>query len=245
MSKSAVRKNFPPKFSLLSWLVRILLYSIVFASVFVPSYVEIDPYPYRSTCSRNKHILKNLLNPAHCNPMAAARNDIGAFNRAQQAYYLENNRFADSIKEVGLGIQTKTYGYSYRIVKPMVPVQDLDGSVSPESNFSMRMAIAQCTIEDDSQSCSRLKNYLGVVYTVPETSASGETEIITGAILCETELGNPLPTKMPIFKTEKPTQDLRNDSIYGGLVRYSPEPHPTATTFKYMQCPVGSKQLGQ
>ena len=72
-----------------------------------------------------------------------ARHNLGAINRTQQAFYLENNRFADSLKEIGLGIKTETTNYRYRIIQPMMPVQELDRSGSSDSDVLIRMAIAQ------------------------------------------------------------------------------------------------------
>jgi len=219
MSKSVSPENYQPNFSLLSWLVRLLLYGSVFASVFLPSYVAIDYYYYYMGCRRNKHYLYIKPPPnGHCSHSLGikAMNNIGALNRAQQAYSLENNnKFSDSIKDLGLGIEIETYGYNYRIVQPMLPVQDLDRSISPESDWPMRMAIAQYKIKDNSQKSSRLENYLGVVYTYPYTLESGETEILTGAIVCQMKSENFLPTTMP--------------KVNNGI----------------MPCPVGSKQLGQ
>jgi type II secretory pathway pseudopilin PulG len=187
MSKSASSENSEAqaKFSLLSWLGSIILYGSVFASFFLPSYVaqEFD------VC-RGKHFIG--LSSSCSARRVEARNNIGAINRAQQAFYLENNRFADSIKEAGVGIQTETDNYSYRIIQPMTPVQELNQSGSSNSEVLIRMAIAQ-------GKKSELVNYLGVVYTVPDTSASGETKIITRAILCEMTK-KPLSTTIPTIE---------------------------------------------
>jgi Type IV pilin-like G and H, putative len=40
---------------------------------------------------------------------------IKTMSRAQQAYFLEKNRFANNIKDLGIGIKTDTSDYSYRI----------------------------------------------------------------------------------------------------------------------------------
>ncbi|MFB8789316.1 MAG: type IV pilin-like G/H family protein [Potamolinea sp.] len=39
---------------------------------------------------------------------------VGSMNRAQQAYYLENNNFTHCLESLGLGIQPDTKNYSYR-----------------------------------------------------------------------------------------------------------------------------------
>jgi hypothetical protein len=173
MSKSASPENSHPKFSFLSWLGSIILYGSVFASFFLPSYVaqEFDG-------CKNKHFIVISLSSGCSISPIEARNNIGAINRTQQAFYLENNRFADSLKETGLEIKTETSNYSYRMIQSMTPVQELNQSGSSNSEVLIRMAIAQ-------GKKSELGNYLGVVYTVPDTSASGETKIITPAIVCE------------------------------------------------------------
>jgi type II secretory pathway pseudopilin PulG len=215
MSNSVNTENSQVNLSLVSWLVRLLLYSSVFASVFLPSYVATE-FPVHC---RSQHWISDRL----CSPRVEARNNIGAINRAQRAYYLEQNKFADSFKYLGLGIQTEQGSYSYRIVQPMVPVQDLDGAVSLESNLPMIMTIAQCKIKDDSQNCSRSKNYLSVVYTVTtNTYVSGETEILTLDLLCEMKHKNPLPTTMPNLPTT--ISNLEEKS---------------------MLCPSGSRTLGE
>lgn len=160
-------------FTLVSLPLRLLIYLSVAGAIVLPSYVSDDNFPQ---VNKSRQV--------------EARNNIGAIDRAQQAYHLEYNRFADSMKELGLRISTETSNYRYRIVQPMMPVQDLDRSVNSDSDVLIRIAIAQ-------GKNFHLKNYLGVVYTVPDTSASGEPEIITRAILCERTKEKPLPTTMP------------------------------------------------
>jgi type II secretory pathway pseudopilin PulG len=48
---------------------------------------------------------------------AEAKQNIGAFLRAQQAYFLENNVFANSIPALGTGIRTTTNNYQYVVVR--------------------------------------------------------------------------------------------------------------------------------
>lgn len=45
-----------------------------------------------------------------------AKQNIGAFLRAQQAYFLENSVFANSIPNLGTGIPTTTSNYKYVVV---------------------------------------------------------------------------------------------------------------------------------
>ncbi|MBF2026782.1 MAG: pentapeptide repeat-containing protein [Oscillatoriales cyanobacterium C42_A2020_001] len=44
-----------------------------------------------------------------------ARNVVGAMNRAQQAYYLETEKFANQLDDLGIGIKSESQNYRYRI----------------------------------------------------------------------------------------------------------------------------------
>ena len=44
-----------------------------------------------------------------------SRNNLGAMNRAQQAYFLEHNTFAESVNDLGIGIPPETQNYRYSI----------------------------------------------------------------------------------------------------------------------------------
>ncbi len=46
-----------------------------------------------------------------------AKQNIGAFLRAQQAYFLENSVFANSIPDLGTGISTTTNNYQYVVIR--------------------------------------------------------------------------------------------------------------------------------
>lgn len=166
------------------WL-RFLTYISVALAIVLPSYVNDDNF------------FRDFFMSINQNKQVEARNNIGAINRAQQAFYLDNNRLADSITELGLGISTETDNYHYRIIQPMMLGQDFNRSVTSDSDVLIRMAIADKNVKENIKH-NDLKNYLGIVYTFPDTSASGETQITTRAILCEMTRENPLPTIMPI-----------------------------------------------
>ncbi|MBD2664390.1 secretion pathway protein [Richelia sinica FACHB-800] len=61
--------------------------------------------------------LPSFLNQANKAKQSEAKTYIGSMNRAQQAYYAENNVFADndSFAKLGLGINTQTQNYQYKI----------------------------------------------------------------------------------------------------------------------------------
>lgn len=96
----------------------------------------------------------------------------GAMNRAHQAYFLENNKFATNIKELQLGIKSETENYAYKVV--------------PQSNQTKSvMNIAQAKRKG-------LKSYVGLVYL---TKINGDGTTI--AKLCETSEFLSKPPKMP------------------------------------------------
>ncbi|NEQ59922.1 MAG: prepilin-type N-terminal cleavage/methylation domain-containing protein [Moorea sp. SIO4A1] len=118
--------------------------------------------------------LPSFLNQANKAKQSEAKTYVGSMNRAQQAYYLENDQFVTvetDFGELGLGVATQTKNYIYGVengntTKPSVsnygdPATD-DGDVDLESS---------------------LKAYQGV-------TALGEIEetreATTLAVLCET-----------------------------------------------------------
>lgn len=64
-----------------------------------------------SALSQSKNI-----NSQNSDASSEAKQNIGSINRAQQAYFLENGTYADTIPVLGLGISTQTNNYKYVIV---------------------------------------------------------------------------------------------------------------------------------
>lgn len=101
-----------------------------------------------------------------------ARLFMSAMNRAQQAYQLENNKFAATIEELGLGIKPETEFYRYQIV----PQGDATKSV---------LMTAQAKSEE-------LKSYSAAVFVM-----TNNAEEITIPVLCETEQPSTSSPPMP------------------------------------------------
>ncbi|MBW4496882.1 MAG: prepilin-type N-terminal cleavage/methylation domain-containing protein [Oscillatoria princeps RMCB-10] len=93
-------------------------------------------------------------------PWVEARNNIGALNRAQQAYYIEKNAFAGSIEKLGIGIKDST-NYRYLTQKT--------------DRVAFNYAIPKVP---------NIKSYVGAVWT-ETTESNGIKEKTTRAILCE------------------------------------------------------------
>ncbi|NEP54203.1 MAG: general secretion pathway protein GspH, partial [Moorea sp. SIO3C2] len=95
-----------------------------------------------------------------------ARTYVGSMNRAQQAYFLENDQFLIDEKDfgqLGLGIATETKNYSY-------------GVVAKGNNVS--------NYADLNNTDSALRAYQGAVIVGTLTDTS---EVTTLAVLCEAE----------------------------------------------------------
>jgi type IV pilus assembly protein PilA len=112
--------------------------------------------------------LPSLLSQVNKGKQAEARQNIGAANRAQQAYYLEGNAFASNLTQLGLGIKSQTVNYKYTI---------RTGNATP--------AGPQAANNTALANGATLKSYVGQNYT--SALGTGATaEIGTLALLCET-----------------------------------------------------------
>lgn len=121
--------------------------------------------------------LPSLLNQVSKGRQAESQQNVGALDRAQQAYYLENaNSFTTNLGDLALGIKSQTTNYLYTIIS------DNDGgggTASGVTNFGLA-AVAQ------------LKSYAGVTYattqsvTTSDTSGSA-TQALTETTLCQTK----------------------------------------------------------
>lgn len=108
-------------------------------------------------------------------PIIRAKQDegkstISSLNRAQQAYYLENNRFTGNFGQLGVGISPETGNYSYKIAV-----------VNPRS------ARATASAKD-----SRIRSYTGAVFVI---GSGNNATTITG--ICESNSASRTPPAMP------------------------------------------------
>jgi len=113
---------------------------------------------------------------------AEGKQNIGALNRAQQAYYLENNAFTNSIEKLGIGIKTPTENYNYSI------------RATPKAVFNHGISRQYY-----------LKSYVGGVFAVPakeipNSKSSSQDEILTLSIVCETNSRGSSRPAEPTYK---------------------------------------------
>lgn len=104
--------------------------------------------------------LPSFLNQASKARQSEAKTNVGALNRAQQTYYLENQVFADKVVDLGVGI-TATENYEYS----SVAIGDLTSGVANKAKANN----------------ADLKGYAGGVF---KDAATGTTN----SILCEVKV---------------------------------------------------------
>jgi type IV pilus assembly protein PilA len=115
--------------------------------------------------------LPSLLSQVSKAKQSEAKQNLGAINRAQQAFYLENaNSFTSTLGDLGIGIKNKTTNYEY---KSDTKAADLPNYVVNEAG-SLQL---------------KLKSYAGVVYTQAQ-KVGNVNENLTLASLCEAKDAN-------------------------------------------------------
>ncbi|WP_373527692.1 type IV pilin-like G/H family protein [Nostoc sp.] len=112
--------------------------------------------------------LPSFLNQANKAKQSEAKTYVGSMNRAQQAYYLEQNSFAGAtqVGNLGLGIATQTTNYIYLIAGG-------GGTATIVTNQASTVL-----------STAPLKSYVGGVGVVVQ---AGTSEATTIALLCEAD----------------------------------------------------------
>lgn len=126
-----------------------------------------------------------------------AKQYIAAVNRAQQAYYLQNGKFATSMQQLGLGLQGQTQNYRYRIVLQRQNSDSISASEQP-SLYGQPGDRVESVMMIAVPRRPALKSYTGGVFATISVRATS-----TRAVVCETAKPSASP---PI------PQDGRNQS---------------------------------
>jgi len=112
-----------------------------------------------------------------------AKQYVGAMNKAQQAYFAENNAFSSYLQALGIGIKTETTNFKY--------------SISATKKAAFNYAVAKE---------KNLKSYVGGVFIVPaknfEPNAAKE-EITTTSILCVADFPGSIKPAEPTYENGK------------------------------------------
>ncbi len=112
--------------------------------------------------------LPSLLGQVGKAKQAEAKTYVGSVNRAQQAYYLENQLFASSLGDLQAGIKSQTDNFSYSIFG--------GGSSATTAQFQADLVGGK----------KGLKTYYGVTGTITGNAATSEA--LTIAIACESDI---------------------------------------------------------
>jgi type IV pilus assembly protein PilA len=111
--------------------------------------------------------LPSLLGQVNKAKQAEAKNNVGAINRAQQAYFLEYQEFTTDLTQLGVGIKTQTTNFIYTL-------KDVSGVINNKA------------YSDPILKKKGLKGYTGVVGTTVGDAATGEA--LTVAFACESNI---------------------------------------------------------
>lgn len=117
---------------------------------------------------------------------------VGSMNRAQQAHFLETNRFANTIARLGIGIRTSTNTYTY--------------SINNLGKATFHYGVARRP---------GLKSYVGAVFIIPPTfkppafspPGTGRIEMTsaqTRAIVCQSISPSQVPPLPPVLINNEP-----------------------------------------
>jgi type IV pilus assembly protein PilA len=131
--------------------------------------------------------LPSLLSCGNKGRQAEAKQNVGAMNRAQQAYYLENKAFSNSFESLGIGIRTQTINYEY--------------STRATKTAAFTYGIAR-------KGTKNIKSYVGGVFVVPATNVdpkADKKEMTTVGILCEATSPGRTRLADPILQNNVPT----------------------------------------
>jgi type IV pilus assembly protein PilA len=113
--------------------------------------------------------LPSLIAQVNKGKQAEAKQNVGALNRAQQAFYLENSAFSSDIVQVGIGISTQTVNYSYTI--------SADDVANPQTVANIGTRV---------KTPGTLKSYRGLNFTTIAGIAPS-TEVLALSKVCETK----------------------------------------------------------
>ncbi len=116
--------------------------------------------------------LPSFLNQANKGKQSEAKVYVGSLNEGQQAYFLENGRFAANVAQMGIDIQTQTANYTYGTspFPPMAPPGTTD---------------VYATSYSSAVSSAPFKNYSGKVYVTQLTGNTTDAVLLT--FLCESQ----------------------------------------------------------
>ncbi|MGL5060659.1 MAG: type IV pilin-like G/H family protein [Microcoleus sp.] len=159
MPADAVRSSNKSRLPASSLLPRIAIYSVFVAGIIASFY----------------DFKLNAIAPPSGTKSSEAKQQIALINNLQQAYYVENRQFSDSLEKLSAGMQQQTENYNYEILSAMGPVQTLQNQREP-AHFESTIAIARSHNSDG-------KSYIGAVFAFKED----ERDRTMAVAICESD----------------------------------------------------------
>lgn len=132
--------------------------------------------------------LPSFLNQANKARESEGKQYIGSMNRAQQAYFLERQRFTSSMSNLGLGIQTSTSNYSYSL-HVFASDNTLNLGTPPNEKSSANLSTYQSAIANvgHATSTTALRSLVGAVDVMLSQAGLRSQGDGTIAILCQSQ----------------------------------------------------------
>ncbi|MBW4648258.1 MAG: type IV pilin-like G/H family protein [Kastovskya adunca ATA6-11-RM4] len=147
-------------------------------TAFASNAVLLEKISEETTLPEDTQILVDPEAQANDSRQEEAKVYVGALNRAQQAYYIEYGKFAQTIEDLGIGIEPETSDYRYEIV--------------PQDDSQQSVIIAATAKRPESTSLT------GAVFLVEV-----DEEDLTIAGICETEAPSSTPPAMPTISSDQ------------------------------------------
>jgi len=123
-------------------------------------------------------------NQTHRVQQSEGRSFVGSLNRGQQAHFIEDSKWGNSIEALGVGLPAETEGYRYR-TEVVKSIQTIDDAILQGQKIPTAPGIA---IQTGIAKQPEFKSYLGVVYLRSVTNPPSNSQDVTPiAILCESQ----------------------------------------------------------
>ncbi|NJK99813.1 MAG: prepilin-type N-terminal cleavage/methylation domain-containing protein [Spirulinaceae cyanobacterium SM2_1_0] len=119
--------------------------------------------------------LPSLLGQANKAKQSEARNNVGAINRAQQAFYLERQSFGTQLVQLGLGIKEQSTNYLYTL-------KGFTATIAPST-----VPVVPIVYTWAQTLKPALKAYVGIAATNFSSTVIGDREATTVATVCESQ----------------------------------------------------------
>jgi hypothetical protein len=191
MSTDLGKINKKSLFSVSGLLARTLIYSGICTGIIVPFYIT----------------------PPSAALLSEAIKDIASINKAQQTYYAKNNKFSDSLENLGIKTKQQRNSYTYKFLSSMGPVQT---SRNKREAPKFESAIAIATSPNRGS-----KSYIGAVFAV-RLNTSFTYELTTESAICESDGVNLIPPTFDGIKIKCPPGTTLLRSTYPGEARNRP-----------------------